>query len=172
MIILSNISFLGNNSKYILTTLLFLSLVVGLGLAPAHGQSSKAAQTFSIPLTGFRVTDYCGVVTMDITSGYMHIVSRTVERQDGSLQSHVTINLVGVTGVDPNGFTQYRLTQGLSISDIIHPNGGSTHTEANTYNFVVQGGPPGTQVHGTIHYTYNANGQLSVDHIDIRSDCT
>jgi hypothetical protein len=109
---------------------------------------------------------------MLITDGYMHIVSRTVVRQDGSLQSHATINLVGVTGVDPFGVTQYRLTQGASISDIIRIDSGATHTEANTYNFIVHGGPPNTQVHGTIHFTYDANGQLTADHFDIRSDCT
>lgn len=106
------------------------------------------------------------------TDGFMHIVSRTVVRQDGSLQLHATINLVGITGVDPFGVTQYRLTEGLSISDIICIESGAVHTEANTYNFIVHGGPPNTQVHATIHFTYDANGQLVADHFEIRSDCT
>jgi hypothetical protein len=167
-----NVFFLGKHPKSISMTLLFLSMVVGLSLAPAYGQSSNAAQTFSIPLAGFQVTDNCGVVSMLITDGYMHIVSRTVASEDGSLQSHTTINWVGVTGVEPFGTTQYRLTSAGSSSETIRPDGGATHTDAITYNFIVQGGPPATQVHGTIHFTADANGRLTVDHYDIRSDCT
>jgi hypothetical protein len=161
-----------SHNRNIILALPLVAAIFLVGLVPTYGKSNNAAQTISIPLDGLQVTDFCGVVSMLITDGYMHIVSRTVELQDGSLQSHATINWVGVIGVEPFGTTQYRLTSAGSFSDIIRPDSGATHTEAGTYNFVVQGGPPATQVHGTFHYTYNANGQLTADHFDLRSDCT
>ena len=102
-------------------------------------------------------------------SGYLHIVySTTLDGNDG-FHARVHYNPQGITGIGELSGDRYH-----SVGEtrrVTNGKVGKTHTYVNNYKIIGQGRGNNFLVHDTIHYTVNANGEVTSEVANSRIEC-
>ncbi len=132
-------------------------LALTLGLLGAGAASAQAAaQSVDFPISG-TVTNSCtgDVVTY---SGTEHLVTNATVDANGGMHGTAHEDLVDVSGVGTSG-DQYRLV-GTGNAEL-NSTSAFESTAVDHIQFVSRGSQPNFAADGTVHITYNANGQIT-----------
>lgn len=149
--------------------LMALSLIAFVGATPAKAGASVFTDNFSIPIDLFVYVPCAagGAGELVLLQGPLHILFQTVVDSRGGIHATTHFQPQGISGT---GFTtgdMYHAT-GATL-DRFNGTVGTTYTYVN--NFKIIGVGPGNNflVHENIHFTFNANGQVtaSVDNFSV-----
>ena len=102
-------------------------------------------------------------------SGYLHIVYSTTLDGNGGFHTRVHFNPQGITGIGELSGTSYR-----SVGEthrVTNGKVGEMHTFVNNYKIIGQGRGNNFLVHDTIHYTVNANGEVTSEVANTWIEC-
>ena len=139
------------------------------------------AQQLVFPLDEYFSNPYCvGGETLHVT-GTMYVIFQVIEdAQSGRSHNVGHLNYANMIGEGVNSGTQYRLT-GFA-SSVFNLNEGSQNTTASGFQLIATGPDSSTgmyfpvyshvSVHYNVHITYNANGEVTADIINVRTVCT
>jgi hypothetical protein len=156
----------------VILSLLTVVVLAGSVISPVYGQKSSGAQRLIFPLKDQLITVFpCTNDVIRVTSGYMQIVVQGFENEDGSRRLSVTnVNLVGVQGVGEFSSIPYQIRSASHETSVYHE-GQEARTVTGTLNLFIEGGGH-SLMHTTGHFTYNPNGQLTVDFFNEAGNCS
>ena len=141
-------------------------VVVALMLAFALPAQAEVLVNEKIPVTWMVVIPCSG--EMVVLEGFMH--HKEAVTNDGAGGFHVTISDqpmglqgVGTFGNKYNGVGVTRSTHNMKVGEV--------YTFVNNYRMIGAGKAPNFSVHETVHYTINANGEVTVDFVKAKITC-
>ena len=161
-----------NNTRRLLLLLVPLAAALGpIAASTAAGAAAAGGTTITRQdVTG--ETAVCNDTVLTVTSGFFQIVTHETQTPSGAYYLGVEANAQGVKAVAPTGAT-YQLPGGFRMEMNQTP-GATTQTEVDVLNVVGQGSAPNFTVHGVVHTTVDANGNVIalVSHLTSFGDCT
>ena len=102
-------------------------------------------------------------------TGNLHILSHITISNAGTVTIKTHFQPQGITGLGEVTGDKY---QGTGVTqDILHLAFGETYTLVNNFRMIGQGPGNNFLVHETFHYTFNANGTLTVVHDNFSIEC-
>lgn len=141
-------------------------------MTPTYGQFDNRAQVLKIPFDGLIDNLECAGELIAVT-GDILIVSQVKQNMDGDLhiQGHVIFQGFKGTGVD-SGMDYVIFAAGSNIINARF-DGGSTTNEVNNFQLNALGPNGGFDAvaHVNIHFTVNANGELTAEVTNIDVQC-
>lgn len=167
---MSNTSPMSNTRRLLL---LFVPLAALLGVIatsnPVQAAASSGTTITRQPAAGS--TAVCNDTVLTVTSGFFRMATHETQTPSGAYHLTVEGNAQGVKAVAPTGAT-YQLPGGFWIEMNVTP-GATTDTETSVFQAIGQGSAPNFTVHGVVHTTVNANGNVtvSVDHFKATGNC-
>ena len=124
--------------------------------------------------TQFAVQDRCAggrFGEIIVFCGNQHLVFSQTTNSTGHLNVMVHWNADDITGIGQyTGFT-YRATGVTSDHTVINGDFPCTETMINNYHVIGQGQATNGDLHETVHYTVNANGDITAYVTDYNFDC-
>jgi hypothetical protein len=161
-----------NNTRRLLLLLVPLAVVAGpiAASSPAGAAASSGTTIDRQDVTGEPVV--CPDTVLAVTSGVFKIVTHETLTPSGAYHLGVEANAQGIKAVAPTGAT-YQVPGGFRMETNLTP-GATTQTEVDVLNVVGQGSAPNFTVHGVVHLTVDANGNVTalVNHFRSTGDCT
>ncbi len=158
----------------VLTLMLFASMT--WSLANTNSTPLKKASPPAISYTTNSFVDYSGWIYINCTGEWVYI--------EGPLHilSHVTINnntIViknhyqpqGISGSSESGVPYRAVGVSQEIYKGTLANGQASYTSINNFRIIGQGPGNNYTVHTTIHYTFNANGEVTAEVLNNKVDC-
>ena len=105
-----------------------------------------------------------------LLEGTLHSLSRTTESASGNFSYTIHLNPQGLTGTGQTTGDTYRATGGFTLRGTVGP--GETFTVNDIFQLIGPGTDNNLRVHTTVHYTVNANGEVTseVDNTTITCD--
>jgi len=104
-----------------------------------------------------------------VLSGNLHVLTHLTISAAGTATIKTHFQPQGLTGLGPVTGDRYRAT-GVT-QDILHLAVGETYTMVNNFRIIGQRTGNNFLVHETFHYTFNANGTLTVVHDHYSTEC-
>jgi hypothetical protein len=102
-------------------------------------------------------------------SGYLHIVFSTTVDGNGGFHTRIHHNPQGITGVGELSGDKYQAVG--QTRTVTNGRVGETYTFVNNYKIIGQGRGNNFLVHDTIHYTVNANGEVTSELANTSVEC-
>jgi hypothetical protein len=139
------------------------------------GSFSGNHQSVNIQIpTQFAVQDRCAggrFGEIIVFQGNQHLVFSQTTNSTGHLNVKVQWNADDITGIGQyTGFT-YRATGVTQDHTVINGDFPYTETMINNYHVIGQGQATNGDLHETVHYTVNANGDITAWVTDYNFDC-
>ena len=104
-----------------------------------------------------------------VLSGNLHVLTHLTVSAAGTATIKTHFQPQDMTGLGPVTGDKYRATGGTQ--DILHLAVGETYTLVNNFRIIGQRTGNNFLVHETFHYTFNANGTLTVVHDNVSTEC-
>ena len=167
---MSNTSPMSNTRRLLLLLVPLAALLGVIATSSTAGAAAAGGATvIRQPIAGETVVCDDGVLT--VTSGVFQIVVHETLTPSGAYHLIVEENGQGGEAVAPTGAT-YQLPGGFRMEVNLTP-GATTQTETGVFNVIGEGSAPNFPVHGVVHTTVDANGNVtaSVDHLTTTGNC-
>jgi hypothetical protein len=160
-----------SNTRRLLLLLVPLAALLGVIATSNPARAAGAGGTTVTRQSVAGSTAVCDDTVLAVTSGFFRMATHEVQTPSGAYHLTVEGNAQGVKAVAPTGAT-YQLPGGFRIEVNLTP-GAMTSTETSVFNAIGQGSAPNFTVHGIVHTTVNANGDItaSVDHFRANANC-
>ncbi len=137
--------------------------VARLGQAAVTNTNTRAPLTFSIPSP-------CTGETINFT-GTEHTVTHTTTDSGGGTHTDITVNFQGLSGVGQVSGRQYNATSNLNTSINCGTGSACESTENLIVTITSQGNADNFISHSVIHFTLNANGELTSEVAHVNGEC-
>ncbi len=142
----------------------FAALVLFVSIAPAlFGQASTIITNQRVEFD-FLVTNCSGEPVIFL--GEAHVIQQATGNQNGG-HSFVHINF-SLQGESASG-TRYIANEQLNGIEVT--NGATVFQNDGRLNAISQGPEDNLRVHTTIHFTVNANGEVTAEQFEFESEC-
>lgn len=155
----------------VLVMALLVMLLAAVLIAPVGAKADTITYSISYPLD-LSVFNECadgGNGEIVELSGNMHEVFHVTLDGKGGLHVKTHINPQGVSGV---GLTTGAKYQGVGVTqDKLNAKTGETFTYVNNYRIIGQGPGNNFMLHENIHFTVNANGEVTASHENFSATC-
>jgi hypothetical protein len=103
-------------------------------------------------------------------SGTLHIVLETTVDSAGGIHFMEHIQPQGVSGVDLTTGAKYQGTGVTQVHTIVPSNGAGNFTLIDNFRIIGQGPDNNYTVHETLHFTTNANGDMTAAIANVKID--
>lgn len=152
--------------------LLVLAAVVASAVMPAAALAEADTSTVSLRIPIEMVTGNSCQVEGVAISGYVHVVQHVTSDDTGGVHIANIVNLQGVAGTGLVSGFQYRLSNvQIEFVSNFAGLGAQEQTEIAVGQFVARGRGDDLALHANIHFTINANGDLTVLFANQTQEC-
>jgi hypothetical protein len=155
---------------------MLVCLVAGaatLSVVPAAG--AAPAEQLTLPANEFFSPDFGSICTEEnilVDQGTIHIVAQLSDPDANNTHTKIHFNTQSVSGVGTVSGERYSISQVSNNLENVHfATGAREFTGETTLNVVSRGGTENFQIHQIVHFTTNANGELTAVVIGGHADC-
>jgi hypothetical protein len=141
---------------------------------PARAQAGTATSSVSVPieesLPGGLLGHPCGTGDVIHLTGDVHIVEHRTTDATGGVHHKVEVSFQGLEGVGLVSGTSYRAIRATNI--IEQSSGADVSIDVTIQRLVAIDGGPDFWLRRVLHFTYNANGELTVQIVKVEASCS
>lgn len=140
-------------------------------IASAHGQAQTETQVQKIPLEGVQLSGNCpNTEVVEVNSGNQVFVIHTTLDANGGFHGKAQINFVDVRGTGQTSGDEYHITSSFSSTSFSSEDGSPTTQTASGTVHITDGINEKGKI--TVKFTVNADGEVKVDDIKFKTDCS